>query len=45
LVLSYRIDTGTPPKKAKTWPSQNALIVSAYALMKNALECGGAVAK
>jgi hypothetical protein len=31
LVLSYRIDSGTPPKKpkAETWPSRNASVVSA----------------
>lgn len=48
VVLSNRIDSGTPPKKAKaaTWPSQNASVVSAgYALMKNASECGSAIAK
>ena len=31
LVLSYRIDFGTPPKNAnaRTWPSQKASVVSA----------------
>src|SRR3981189_3589567 len=31
LVLSYRIDCGTPPKNAnaRTWPSQKASVVSA----------------
>ena len=48
LVLSYRIDSGTPPKKAKaaTCPSRNASVVSrGYALTKQASECGRSMQK
>src|SRR5215475_14394142 len=48
LVLSYRIDLGTPPKNvnARACPSQNASVVSAgYATTKQASECGRSNAK
>src|ERR1700722_19425009 len=48
LVLSYRIDAGTPPKNANaaTCPAQNASVVSAgYACTKPASLCGRSIAK